>query len=282
MNPITGSQAAVAAELNALSAQGGELDTNAAHCTDAMYASDRNRRKFRKKVVKDYLARHSPRVGRLAIVTAGPPGSGKTTLLSSQVPTLMHYRILDADVIKDDLIEQALSDHIYDHLLRRKLADGYCISPRELAPLVHKESVRIIEQIRQSCVADGENVVIEGTLTWPDQAKKIYKQLARWKYTSVEVFGVEIAQATAHAQALSRWWGGRQLWISGTDRLGGRFMPPGYINMCYSGTAHSVCSANALDMIKHARSGRIPSLRVSIFGRDANGATIQLSSAAYP
>jgi predicted kinase len=279
---MAGSQAAVAAELNALSATGGELDTNAAHCTDTRYASDPGRRRFRKQIVKKYLALHSPLVGRLAIVTAGPPGSGKTTLLSSQVPTLMDYRILDADIIKDDLIDEALSAGIYNHLLSRKLADGHCISPRELAPLVHKESVRVIGQIRQSCVADGENVVIEGTLSYPGTERKIYRQLAKSKYTSVEVFGVEIGQAAAHAQALSRWWGGRQLWISGTDRLGGRFMPPGYISMCYSGTVHSVCSANALDMIKHARSGRIASLRVRIFGRDANGGTIQLSSATYP
>lgn len=279
---MTGSQAAVAAELTVLSAPGGELDTNAAHCTDTMYASNTGRRRFRKMIIKKYLALHGPQVNRLAIVTAGPPGSGKTTLLGREVPTLMDYRILDADVIKDDLIDQAQSDHIYDHLLRRKLADGHCISPRELAPLVHKESVRIIEQMRKGCVANGENVVIEGTLTWSGQAKKLYEQLARWKYTSVEVFGVEIGQASAHAQALSRWWSGRQLWISGTDRRGGRFMPPGFINKCYSGTGDSVCSANALDMIKHARSGRIPSLRVSIFGRDANGATIQLNSATYP
>jgi hypothetical protein len=279
---MAGSQAAVAAQLNTLSNKGGALDTDVAHCTDTMYATDIGRRRFRKTIVKKHLARSSPQVGRLAIVTAGPPGSGKTTLLGKQVPTLTHYRTLDADVIKDDLIEQALLDHIYDHLLGRKLADGYCISPRELAPLVHKESVRVIEQIRQICVANGENVVIEGTLTYVRQGGKIYKQLARWKYTSVEVFAVEIGQAAAQAQALSRWWSGRQLWISKKDRFGGRFMPPGYINMCYSGTTHSVCSANALGMITHARAGRIPSLCVRIFGRDASGATTQLSSTTYP
>jgi hypothetical protein len=147
---------------------------------------------------------------------------------------------------------------------------------------VHQESVRLIEQIRQICVGKGENVVIEGTLTWSGQGEIIFDQLATSKYTSVEVFGVEIGQASAHAQALSRWWGGRQLWISGADKLGGRFMPPGFINKCYSGTTHSVCSANALGMIKLAQSGLIPSLRVRIFGRDASGATTELSSATYP
>ncbi len=282
MTASTGPRDAVAAQLSALSSKGGELNTDAAHGTNTMYASDIGRRRFRKKIVKKYLALNSPQVGRLAIVTAGPPGSGKTTLLHSQVSTLMHYRILDADVIKDDLIEQALLDHIYDHLLGRKLADGYCISPRELAPLVHRESVALVEQIRQICVGKGENVVIEGTLTWAGQGPQIYDELAKSAYTSIEVFGVEIGKAAAHAQALSRWWGGRQLWISGTDRLGGRFMPPGFINMCYSGTTHSVCSANALEMITLAQSGLIPNLRVRIFGRDMSGATTQLSDATYP
>jgi hypothetical protein len=279
---MAGSQAAVAAQLNTLSNKGGALNTDAAHCTNTMYASDIARRRFRKKIVKKYLALSSPHVGRLAIVTAGPPGSGKTTLLHTQVSTLMHYRILDADVVKDDLIDQAMRDHIYDHLLSQKLADGHCISPRELAPLVHRESVALIEQIRLICVGKGENVVIEGTLTWAGQGPQIFNELAKSKYTSIEVFGVETGRAAAHAQALSRWWGGRQLWISGTDRLGGRFMPPGYINMCYSGMTHSVCSANALDMIMLAQSGLIPNLRVRIFGRNTSGATTQLSSTTYP
>jgi hypothetical protein len=207
---MPGSRAAVAAELNALSATGHALNTDANHCTDTMYKSDSGRRHFRKGVVNKYLALSSPQVGRLAIVTAGPPGAGKTTLLHAQVYNVAAaYRILDADIVKDDLIEQALSDGIYNHLLARQLVDGYPISPRELAPLVHRESTVLIAQIRQICVASGENVVIEGTLTYPPQGPQIFGELAKSKYTSVEVFSVEIDQATAHAQALSRWWDGR-------------------------------------------------------------------------
>jgi hypothetical protein len=280
---MPGSRAAVAAELNALSATGHALNTDANHCTDTMYKSDSGRRHFRKGVVNKYLALSSPQVGRLAIVTAGPPGAGKTTLLHAQVYNVAAaYRILDADIVKDDLIEQALSDGIYNHLLARQLVDGYPISPRELAPLVHRESTVLIAQIRQICVASGENVVIEGTLTYPPQGPQIFGELAKSKYTSVEVFSVEIDQATAHAQALSRWWDGRQRWISGTDRLGGRFMPPDFIDRCYSGTAQTVCTANALNMINLAQSGAIPNLRVRVFDRDPSGAMKQLSSTAYP
>jgi hypothetical protein len=279
---MAGSRADVAAELNALSDKGQALNTYANHCTYTLYASDSGRRHFRKSVVKKYLGISSPQMGRFVIVTAGPPGSGKTTLLHAQVSKLTDYRILDADIVKDYLIEQALSDGIYDHLLLQQLTDGHCIAPRELAPLVHRESTALIDQMRQICVGRGENVVIEGTLTWSGQGPQIFGELAASKYTSVEVFGVEIDKATAHEQALSRWWGGRQRWASKKDRLGGRFMPPGFIELCYSGTAQSVCSANALNMINLAQSGAIPSLRVMIFNRDPSGAMKQLSSTTYP
>lgn len=279
---MAGSRANVAADLNALSVKGQALHTDANHCTNTMYASDVGRRHFRKRVVKKYLGRSRPQLGHLAIVTAGPPGAGKTTLLHAQVSMLTNYRILDADIVKDYLIEQALSDGIYNGLLSRQLADGHCISPRELAPLVHRESTALIDQMRQICVARGENVVIEGTLTWPGQGPQIFGELAASNYTSVEVFGVEIDLATAHAQALSRWWDGRQRWVSGTDPLGGRFMPPGFINLCYSGTAQSVCSVNALNMINLAQSGAIPNVRVRIFDRDSSGTMQQLSSTTYP
>ncbi len=117
----------------------------------------------------------------------------------------------------------------------------------------------------------------------PGKAKghKYFGELAAWGYTSVEVFGVETDRATAHEQALSRWWEGRRRWAGGKDPLGGRFMPPAFIDMCYSGTAQSLCSANALKMIDIAQSGEIPNLHVRIFGRQPNGTFKQLSDTAY-
>jgi predicted kinase len=279
---MTGSRDEVAAELNALSAERQPLDTYGSDCTDTRYEFDMNRADYRKDLAERYLSRSGPRVGRLAILTAGPPGAGKTTLLNHEVTALATYRILDADMIKDDLIQQALRDRIYDRLLSKPLSDGHPISPRELAPLVHVESTRLIDGIRRNCVRDGENVVIEGTLGWDLQAPLLYGELAISRYAAVEVFAVEIDRATAHEQALSRWWNGRQSWISGADPLGGRFMPPGFIDRCYSSTATSVCSANALDMIRLARDDAIPSLCVRIFGRDTSGATKQLSSTSHP
>lgn len=215
-------------------------------------------------------------------MTAGPPGAGKTTLVKAHVSNPTDFRILDADVVKDYLIEEALNDNIYSGLLKRTLADGHQISPRELAPLVHRESTALIDQIRRVCIGQKENVVIEGTLTWPGQGPLVFGELAVAKYTSVEVFGVETDQATARKQALSRWWDGRQRWISGTDPLGGRFLPPDFIDICYLPAGKSLCSANALKIIDVAQSGAIPNVQVRIFSRQPNGKFKQLTSTAYP
>ncbi len=280
---MAGSRAAVAAELTVLSDKGGSLHTDANHCTNTMYGSDTGRRRFRKRVIQQYLGLSSPQVGgRLAILTAGPPGAGKTTLLHTHVPNLGHYRILDADIVKDYLIRQALADGIYDDLLDQELADGHRISPRELAPLVHRESTALIDQIRQICVSRSENIVVEGTLSWNGQGPQVFGELAASGYTSVEVYGVETDRATAHEQALSRWWDGRRRWASGKDPLGGRFLPPAFINMCYLGTARSLCSANALEIINIARSGLIPNVHVRIFNRQPNGTFKMLNHRTYP
>lgn len=63
-------------------------------------------------------------------------GSGKSSLLRARIPDLDGYRVIDADIIKDYLIEQALDEGIYDHLLAETLADGHTLAPRELAALV--------------------------------------------------------------------------------------------------------------------------------------------------
>ncbi len=108
----------VAAQLVGLSAAGRPLNTDAAMCTAKRYAGDASRFAVRKDLISRYLKRQNPRRdGRSAIITAGAPGAGKTRVLHAQVYELDDYRILDADIVKDYLIEQALEDGIYDDLL---------------------------------------------------------------------------------------------------------------------------------------------------------------------
>lgn len=189
--------------------------------------------------------------------------------LHNLVSDIAEYRIIDADIIKDRIIEQALTDGIYDHLLTAApLADGHSLAPRELAALVHLESVTLADQIRRDCVSRKENVVIEGTLTWHEQGPNIFRELADNNYTDLEVYGIDIDHATAHEQALDRWWQCRRRWIAGLDALGGRFTPSDTIDICYPPTGgESDCTTNAKRFINTAiQTGEIPKLFADYFG----------------
>jgi hypothetical protein len=266
-------RAKVAEQLTARSAAGGPLHRDAAECTARRYAIDVSRAALHKRIIDRYLARENPRRdGRSAIITAGAPGSGKGSMLRAWVADLGDYRVIDADIVKDYLIEQALDDGIYDHLLAEILADGYALAPRELSALVHLESVKLADQIRRICVSGTENVVIEGTLTWDGQGPRIFRELADSAYTDIEVYGLDIGSAAAHEQALARWWQGRLDWVNGADQLGGRFTPADAIDICYPNAGPSVCTSHALQFIDTAQSGEIPHVQVAILRRQTTGA----------
>lgn len=265
-------RAKVAEQLTTRSAAGGPLHRDAAECTEHRYATDVSRLVLHKRIVDRYLARGNPRRdGRSAIITAGAPGSGKSSMLRAVVADLDDYRVIDADIIKDYLIEEAIDDGIYDHLLAEILADGYAVAPRELSGLVHLESVKLADQIRRICIRRKENVVIEGTLTWDGQGPRIFRELADSEYTDIEVYGVDSGPAATHEYALTRWWRGRLDWVSGADQLGGRFTPVDAIDMCYPKGGQSICTTHALQFIDSAQCGEIPHVHVTILRRVTTG-----------
>ncbi|BBZ43652.1 zeta toxin family protein [Mycobacterium parmense] len=266
----------VAGQLTALSAPGAPLHRDSDQSTARLYLrSDIGRARFQKDTIDWYLSQANPRLGgRTAIVTAGPPGAGKSALLRARIADLDEYRIIDADIIKDHLIRQAIADGIYDRLLATApFADGHGLAPRELSALVHVESVRLAEAIRQTCTSRKENVVIEGTLTWHRQGPNIFRELADNDYVDVEVYGIDIEQKEAHESALDRWWKLRLEWAKGQHDLGGRFTPADAIDMCYqTASAESVCTANAKNFINTAiQTGEIPRVHVTILRRSATG-----------
>lgn len=152
-------------------------------------------------------------------------------------------------------------------------ADGHGLAPRELSALVHVESVRLAEAIRETCTSLKENVVIEGTLTWHLQGPNIFRELADNEYFDVEVYGIDVEQEEAHISALDRWWKLRLEWAKGEDSLGGRFTPADAIDMCYpTAGAESVCTTNAKNFINTAiQTGEIPRVHVTILRRSATG-----------
>lgn len=268
-------RADVAHQLTTMSAPGAVLHRDSDEATHHRYPiTDIARARFHNRTIDWYLGlQDPPREGRSAIVSAGPPGAGKTTMLKKHIAGLGDYRFIDADVIKDHLIEQALTDGIYDHLLTgAPLADGHGIAPRELSALVHAESVSLADRIRRQCVSRKENVVIEGTLTWDGQGPTIFRELADNDYIDIDVYGVDIDRDAAHEQALDRWWVGRNTWTNGTDQLGGRFTPSDAIDICYPSAGESICITHAKQFINTAiNTAEIPTVRVTIVHRTIGG-----------
>ncbi|WP_146145295.1 zeta toxin family protein [Microbacterium timonense] len=248
----------VARELDAL-AEGGAHDAGGPHATLQLYSMPERVRRAT-EVIATYLERdpNVVREGQAAIVTAGPPGAGKTTALESAGLLAGSFRNIDADVVKDILLERALRDGIFDDLLSRRLADGRPVRPRELAGLVHHESTSITHNLTQLCARRGENILVQGTLAWEQQPRALLTMLEESEYAALTIVDVEVNLEVALERALNRWWLGR---IDESDVLGGRFTPSHVIEGLYLPDGSTKCHANAEFML--AMSAHIPAtLRV--------------------
>jgi hypothetical protein len=151
------------------------------------------------------------------------------------------------------------------------LADGYRIAPGELAALVHDESVQLIERIREICVLQRENIVVEATLQWSGHGPAIFSELALADYRHLRILGVEADKDLVHAQALDRWWTRRTEWIEQKHPLGGRFVPPAVIDKCYPPSGRSHCGQNAVELINRARAGEIESVHLTLYRHTGSG-----------
>jgi len=244
----------VAAELTGLLAYDGPLSPSGARSTVMEPRNFRRgdvtpaRRELWQELRRRYLARQPNvvREGRAALLTAGVPGAGKSRAVDQLGVVDEGWRRLDADVVKAYLIEDLVDGGRHDDLLGELLADGYPIMPAELATLVHEESVVFLDQLRGHCLSRGENVVIEGTLSWPPAGERLLGELVRRGYREVSIVDVEVAAGVAREQARNRWWRGRQGRIAGQG-LGGRFVPAEAITRAFPDPEdrYSVCAANA-------------------------------------
>jgi hypothetical protein len=273
----------VAKQLADMSASGGPLDTSSPLNTTIRYAAFMQRLTFRRAVIDRYLedVDTPPREGRSAVITAGPPGAGKSTLLTQQIADMQGYRRLDADTVKNYLIRQALDDHIYDDLLDHTLTDGHPLAPGELAALVHHESTMLIDTIRELCLSRRENILIEGTLSWPGHGLRIMGELSAAEYTRIQIIGVEVPASVAHEQALDRWWSARQAWICGEDEFGGRYTPPAAIDSCYGGDKYSKCARNALAAFRSV-GDKIPDVSLTMYSGSGDGQFDEILKLAAP
>ncbi|MDZ7918402.1 MAG: zeta toxin family protein [Rhodococcus sp. (in: high G+C Gram-positive bacteria)] len=222
----------------------------------------------RMTIAERYLAEQTDvAIGRqfLALATAGPPAAGKSSSIERRELAGQGWRVIDADRIKDHLLRDALEQGFYDDLLGIELADGHRVMPRELATLVHTESTVIVDAVTERCLAAGENIVLEGTFSWPGLGRRLLADLAEADYQKLTILDVEAPKEITKARALSRWWRGRETALRGGDNLGGRFTPAFVIDALYteSSTA-TICARNARAAFDDPLAAEIPTVELLV------------------
>lgn len=185
--------------------------------------------------------------GHAVVVAAGPPGAGKTDALDTLA--LRGYRKIDPDMAKDLILGEAEQLGLLSYRHSFTLPDGQPVGVRELAAHVHSISTRTTDIVRRLALASGENVIIDGTLSWEPLAGQYLSELFSAGYEDLEVVDVEAPLAVAVGRARKRWWDGRL----GDPIMGGRFVPDEVIERIYVDPAGvSCCAANAWNLAERA------------------------------
>ncbi|WP_125461306.1 hypothetical protein [Rhodococcus erythropolis] len=84
-------------------------------------------------------------------------------------------------------MRDALERGFYDDLLGIELTDGRGVMPREVATLVHTGSTVIVDAVTERCLAAGENIVLEGTFSWPGLGRRLLSDLAEADYQKLTI-----------------------------------------------------------------------------------------------
>lgn len=234
---MTDKQEEVHQELTQLTSSGSPLHQAPTHLLD--HFSDR----MVFALAKKYLARQTgvTAQGRAVVYSAGPPGAGKSSALNSL--NLEGYRKIDPDEAKDLILDEANRHELLTYRESFILADGNGVSIRELVAHVHSISNRVTDLVRKLSLEAGENLIIDGTLSWEPLGSQYVDELYMAGYEGLTVVDVELALPDALRRAKNRWWKGRKqdpIW-------GGRFMPDWAIQTCYLAEHkdESVCARNA-------------------------------------
>lgn len=262
--------------LNELTRPRAPLGKDSPHATVNIYPlTDRTRRRFRSDLIEQCIGQLEDveHGGRAAIVTAGPPGAGKTTEIGSLGLVDGGWRVIDADVIKDLLLGQAVADGIFGDLQSDHLKSyGFPLLLNELAALVHTESTMLAGLLLDRALAERENVVIEGTLSWSGLPEEYLLKLASNDYERLTILDVEVGLDTALMQASNRWWSGRTDALNGTGPAsGGRFTPRNAIIDAFlpDGSA-SACNVNAVKLFRNPRARNFAEVQLIV--KDRTGA----------
>lgn len=207
-------------------------DREIVRCTQQYLASDKN-------VVRDHRA--------IAVCTAGLPGAGKSSVLNAM--DLHGFRRIDPDAVKDLVLRKLEAHGLLAYRNGFVLPDGQPVSPRELASHVHPYSTAIADAAARQAMLDGENIILDGTLSWPGLVARYAADLAEHDYDELDVVDVRIDIDLAKERARERWWHGRM-----EGGLGGRFLPEALfaVYLDPKSPGELICSRNARDLAKLA------------------------------
>lgn len=244
--------------LEQLGAPGGPLadDTSSSTVHNSAWFQDDARPSAQRRAVHREIAtafraqRPNVKRDRRAIVLAGPPGAGKSSarkkLIADMGSSDEDWRDLNADDFKDQLLLRAAQDGSIDRELAP--AGTEALTPRERASLVHEESSLLMKQERGRAISRGENVIIDGTLANEPKAFDTLDMLQRSGYT-VDIIVVDGPKPVTKARAEHRWrtehLESLKADATATERLGGRAVPPGFIDKLYEDDGQSICSGIA-------------------------------------
>jgi hypothetical protein len=129
-------------------------------------------------------------------------------------------------------------------------------------------AVTLARYILNRSLEEQENVVIEGTLTWPDLGNEYLLKLAANDYHRLTIVDVEVPLATALENAAERWWLGRLAALDGTgDPAGGRFTPRDGITASFPSGAVRVFNLNATQLFNDPRSRNFDEIRLLVDDR---------------
>lgn len=281
---MTGSptRSRLAAALETLTIPGGLLHVNSPHASvnDARFFHAPNtptsvRRRLHRELLEEYesdLAIAATQ-GRAVIITGGAPGAGKSSIVNS-LRLEGHWRTIDPDGIKDLLLATCVprGDFVGTQGLL-SLPDGATIQPRELSGLVHQESTYLSARLRKTCLGRGENIIIQGTLSWRGMPAVLISELLNHGYQEVRIVDVETTKTTAVQRAQDRWWSQRIACLEGRNALGGRYVPRQLIEEMYQSRRWTFCEENARRLFDLAEDSGIGRVELTVFNNVSSPVT---------
>lgn len=216
---------------------------------DGMYKEERAAQ--HRKIIASILNKNArvPR-DRKAVMSGGLGGAGKGYVLEKYADISEEvFLTIDPDEMKKELIERGMAPEV----------EG--LAPMEMAALLHEESSHLAKFLTKAATARGMNVIIDGTMA--DGPKTVRKAEAlRAKGYDVEAVFVDVPLEVSLQSALDRHRGGLDRLRSGESPLGGRFVPPEYLEASRMPEGSEFLSRNSETFAGLQKSGAFSRARV--------------------